>query len=232
VECPIDRDRVAPRLSAAGGIQRLQQHRAADANGRSTVMATWIVWNRPRDTSTSAIWNVTDRPCRTIREKGSLKMIKLSAFTKDNLNKQGFGSLDDEAKSRYALPLRFTPVVASILIVAGLALRSPIWLGAMSLVALSGALFPRWMILDLVYNLIVRHLFHAQALPATPAPRRFSYIISTVALAGSALSFHFGWAVLGFIQGGMVVIGATILATSLWCLGSWLYRLSFKHAAA
>ncbi len=159
-------------------------------------------------------------------------MTTLSAFTKDNLNKQGFGSLDDEAKSRYALPLRFTPAVALILIVVGLALRSPIWLGAMSLVALSGALFPRWMILDLVYNLVVRHLFHAQALPATPTPRRFSYVMSTVLLAASGLSFYLGWTVVGFILGGLVVIGATILATSLWCLGSWFYRLSFKPAGA
>jgi hypothetical protein len=152
-------------------------------------------------------------------------MTKLSAFTKDNLNKQGFGSLSDGAKSRYALSLRFTPAVAVILIVIGLALQSPIWLGAMSLVALSGALFPRGMVLDLVYNLVVRHLFRAEALPATPTPRRFSYVISTVFLAASALSFHFGWTVLGFILGGLVVIGATILATTLWCLGSWYYRL-------
>jgi hypothetical protein len=182
------------------------------------------VWIRPRDTSISAVPNDPG--------KESLQMTKLSAFTKDSLNKQGFGSLDDEAKSRFALPLRFTPIVAVITIVVGLALRSPIWLGAMSLVALSGALFPRGMILDLVYNLVVRHLFHAQALPATPTPRRFSYIVSTVFLAASALSFHFGWAVLGFILGGIVAMGATILAASLWCLGSWFYRLTFKHAAA
>jgi hypothetical protein len=124
--------------------------------------------------------------------------------------------------------LRFTPAVAAMLIVVGRTLRSPIWLGAISLVALSGALFPRW---DLVDNLVVRHLMHAQALPATPTPRRFSYIISTVFLAASAPSFHFGWAVLGVILGGMVAIGATLLATSLWCLGSWFYRLAFKPAA-
>jgi hypothetical protein len=88
------------------------------------------------------------------------------------------------------------------------------------------------MLLDLVYNLGVRHLFHAPALPSTPTPRRFSYIISTVFLAGSALSFYFNLSVVGYILGGMVVIGATILTTSLWCLGSWYYRLFFKHAAA
>jgi hypothetical protein len=158
-------------------------------------------------------------------------MARLSDFTKTNLNKQGFGKLDEDAKSRYALPLRFTPGVATILIVIGLALQSPIWLGSMALVALSGALLPSGMLIDLVYNLGVRHLFHAPPLPPTPKPRQFSYLLSTAWLAGSALSFNYGLPVLGFILGGTVVIGATILTTSLWCLGSWWYRLIFGHAA-
>jgi len=164
--------------------------------------------------------------------KENFEMAKLSAFTKNNLNKQGFETLDDEAKSCYALPLRFSPGVGTILIVIGLAFQSPIWLGAMVLVALSGALFPKGMLIDLVYNLGVRHLFHAPPLPPTPKPRRFSYILSTSLLAGSALSFYFGLSWLGFILGAMVVIGGTILTTSLWCLGSWYYRLIFGHARA
>ncbi len=159
-------------------------------------------------------------------------MTKLSAFTKNNLNRQGFGKLDDEAKSHYALPLRFSPGVATILVVIGLVLQSPIWLGSMALVALSGALFPSGMLIDLVYNLGVRHLFHAPPLPPTPKPRQFSYLLSTTWLAGSALSFYYGLPVLGFILGGVVVIAATTLITSLWCLGSWWYRLIFRHAVA
>ena len=159
-------------------------------------------------------------------------MARLSAFTKNNLNKQGFGKLDEGAKSRYALPLRFTPAVAITFVVIGLALQSPIWLGSMALVALSGALLPSGMLIDLVYNLGVRHLFRAPPLPPTPKPRQFSYVLSTVFLAGSALSFYYGLSVLGFILGGMVVIGATILSTTLWCLGSWYYRLFFGHSSA
>ena len=159
-------------------------------------------------------------------------MARLSTFTKNNLNKQGFGTLDDEAKSRYALSLRFTPGISSILIVIGLAMQSPIWLGSMALVALSGALLPSGMLIDLVYNLGVRHVFRVSPLPPTPKPRQFSYLISTVFLAGSALSFYYGLSVWGFILGGMVVIGGTILATTLWCLGSWFYRLFFGHVAA
>ena len=145
-------------------------------------------------------------------------MARLSSFTKSNLNKQGFGKLNDEAKPRYRLALRFTPGVATVLIVIGLLLQSPIWLGSMALVALSGALFPSGMLIDLVYNLGVRHLFGAPPLPPTPKPRKFSYLISATFLTGSALSFYFGLSVLGFILGGMVVIGAAILTTTLWCL--------------
>lgn len=159
-------------------------------------------------------------------------MARLSAFTKANLNKQGFGRLNEAAKSRYALPLRFTPAVATILIVVGLVLQSPIWLGSMAIVALSGALLPSAMLIDLVYNFGVRRLFHAPPLPRTPKPRQFSYLLSTIFLAGSALSFYYRRPVLGFILGGSVVIGAATLTTTLWCLGSWWYRLIFGHAAA
>ena len=159
-------------------------------------------------------------------------MKKLSSFTKKNLVNQGFEKLDDEAKSRYALPLRFSPGVATSLVVVGLVLQSPIWLGAVALVALSGALFPKGMLIDLVYNFGVRHLFNAPSLPPTPTPRRFSYLLSTAWLAASALSFYFGVPILGFILGGTVVIAGTTITSSLWCLGSWWFRLFFKHPAA
>jgi hypothetical protein len=160
-----------------------------------------------------------------------LKMATLTEFTKTNLDKQGFGNLDEEAKSCYAGPLRFTPAVGTVLIVVGLALQSPTFLGVGALVPLTGALFPRGMILDLVYNLGVRHLFHAPALPPTPRPRQFSYLLSTVLIAGSALSFYYGLSALGFVLGGMVALGGTILTTTHWCLGSWFYRLFFGRAA-
>jgi len=83
------------------------------------------------------------------------------------------------------------------------------------------------MVLDLVYNLIVRRLFRSPPLPSTPTPRRFSYLLSTVMLALSALLFYNGAPVLGLIAGGFVVAGGAILTGSLWCLGSWIYRLFF-----
>ncbi len=161
----------------------------------------------------------------------TMKMARLSAFAEINLNKQGFEKLDKDTKARIAWPLRFTPAVGTTLIVIGLILQSPIWLGSLALVALSGALLPDAMIIDLIYNFGVRHLVHAPALPSTPRPRQFSYLLSSVLLSGSAVSFHYGLPVIGLVLGALVVAGGTILATTLWCLGSWCYRMIFRHAA-
>ena len=155
-------------------------------------------------------------------------MERPGAFTQTNLDNQGFGDLDTETKSRYAWPLRFTPAVGTLLIVVGLVLRSPVWLGSMTIVVASGALFPRGMLIDLVYNYGVRHVFGAPALPPTPRPRRFSYVISATALTGSAIAFYTDFPTLGMVLGGLVVVGGTILTASLWCLGSWLYRMVIR----
>ena len=154
-------------------------------------------------------------------------MANIGTFTKQNLRAQGFGNLDDAAMSRVQWPLRFTPGVSVSLIAIGLALQSEYWLGAMALVALSGALLPKGMLIDLLYNFGARHLFHAQPLPPSPKPRQFSYFLSAVFLAGSALSFHDGSPVLGLVLGGLVCIAGTVLTTTLWCLGSWYHNLLF-----
>jgi len=156
-------------------------------------------------------------------------MVRLGGFAKTNLDMQGFGTPDDEAQFRYTSLLRFTPGLGTVLIVIGLVLQSPSWLGSMAIVAFSGAALPSGMLIDLVYNLGVRHPFRSPALLSTPKPRQFSYFLSTTLLAGSALSFHYGLSLLGFILGGIAVTGGTILTTTLWCLGSWFYRLVLGH---
>lgn len=150
-------------------------------------------------------------------------MNQIRAVTLRNLDQQGFDGLDNVAKSRQAWPLRFTPAVSVSLVVIGLALQSAWWLAALALVALSGALLPRGMLIDTLYNVGVRHLFGAPRLPPTPKPRQFSYLISTLFLAASALLFHAGWPVLGSVVGGLIVI-----ATPHWCLGSFYNRLIFR----
>jgi len=165
---------------------------------------------------------------RLLADRKALAMAPLSTFEKANLDRQGFDCLDDQAKRIYALPLRFTPVVGTGSIIIGLILHSSLWLGTMALITLSGALLPRGMLIDVAYNLGVRHLFRAAPLPSTPTPRRFSYLFSTILLTGSALSFQHGAPAAGYALGGIVAIGGATLAITLWCLGSWAYRMILR----
>ncbi len=160
-------------------------------------------------------------------------MTKISASTRQNLNKQGFHNLDESAFDNIEWSLRFTPGVSVVLIAIGLSLQSAFLLGAMALLAFIGAMFPKAMPIDLVYNYGVRHLFQAPPLPPSPKPRQFSYLISGFFLTGSAASFYLGIAWIGFFLGGLVLIAGGVLVTTLWCLGSWYYNLFFhtRHEA-
>ncbi len=159
-------------------------------------------------------------------------MAQISAFTMSCLNMQGYVQLDDETKSRYALSLRFTPAVCTALIVVGLLLQSPIWLGVMAVVAIIGAILPSGHPVDLIYNFGVRYLFGAPPLPPNPKPRRFACVVTTLFLIGSALSFQYGLPVLGFVLGGSLSAVLLVNALTNWCLAGWMYGLIFGRPKA
>ena len=152
-------------------------------------------------------------------------MARLGAFTKNNLNKQGFGKLDDRAKSRYALPLRFTPAVGTALIVIDCLRHRRIdpwrWL-------LKGALLPNGMLIDLATTSAFD--IYSYTTVATYAKAETVFLFSsTVFLTGSALSFYYGLTVLGYILG----YGSHWLQSHYYALvsGSWWYRLIFGRAS-
>ncbi len=159
-------------------------------------------------------------------------MAQLSAFTRSCLNMQGYVHLDDETKSHYALALRFSPAVCTTLIIVGVVLQSPIWLGVMAVVAIIAAILPRGHPVDLIYNFGVRHFFGAPPLPPNPKPRRFACVVTTLLLISSALSFQYGLPVLAFVLGGF--LSAVLLVNTLtnWCLAGWMYGLIFSRPKA
>lgn len=159
-------------------------------------------------------------------------MTQLAAFAARNLCLQGFCDKGDPARSSLQWSVRFTPAVSIALVAVGLVQASPGLVGIMALVALCGAIFPKAMPIDLLYNLGVRHLFHLAPLPPTPKPRQLSYLISAVLLVASALAFLAGYPLAGRLLGGAVCVAGAVLVTTLWCLGSWLYALIFGPVVA
>ena len=118
-------------------------------------------------------------------------MARIGFFTSHNLDQQGFGNLSEAAKARQAWPLRFTPAVCITVVAVGLALQSPVMVGAVALVGVTGVLFPNGMVVDLLYNAVVRHLVGAPRLPPTRAPGK-----PYTSLRSSALSTASCWKLL------------------------------------
>jgi len=105
---------------------------------------------------------------------------QLSSFANSCLDRQGFVDLDQDAKARLNLALRFTPALCFSVAAVGVALRSPVILGLVAASAFGAALgitHP----FDILYNRAVRPLVGGPALPPNPAPRRFAFVLATTA---------------------------------------------------
>ncbi|MFQ5798217.1 MAG: DUF4395 domain-containing protein [Bacteroidota bacterium] len=151
----------------------------------------------------------------------------IGSFTRSCIHAQGFSAFSDEEIVRLNLALRFTPAVCSVLMIVGLAWQLPVLLFVLAAIGWIGAAFARGNPLDWLYNVLVQPLIGGAVLPPNPPGRRFSCAIGGTLAAGAALAFLGGLNALAYILGGFVVAASLTVATTHWCLGSWIYGLMF-----
>lgn len=158
-------------------------------------------------------------------------MAELSGFARSCLNRQGFVGLDDQARARLNLPLRFTPTLCFGLASVGLALQSAAIFGSLAVIALAGAAgLPHPF--DLAYNRAVRPLVGGPALPPNPAPRRFALVMATPVMASASAAFALGAAGAGVALGILQLAGCLVYITTGWCPGSFAHEKLFGPVTA
>ena|SRR5579859_8432 len=135
---------------------------------------------------------------------------------------QGFACDSDPRVADSVRWLRFTPALSAMSIIAGTALRSPTVLWGFAFIAAVGA--AGWNLFDAVFNGIVRHWVHAPPLPPNPAPRRFAMAVAAVWSAGAGALMAAGLTWAGVAAGGALAVAGALVATTHFCLGSWMYR--------
>lgn len=151
----------------------------------------------------------------------------VGSFTQSCVRAQGFTELSDQEIHRLNLALRFTPAVCSALMIVGLVWQLPVLLFVLAAFGWMGAAFTRGNPVDWLYNVVVRSLIGGAALPPNPPGRRFSCAIGGTFAAGAAVAFLGGLNTLAYVLGGFVVAASLAVATTHWCLGSWIYNLIF-----
>jgi hypothetical protein len=92
----------------------------------------------------------------------------------------------------------------------------------MTVLASVGASLP-WHPFDILYNYGVRFVTRTCALPRNRAPRRLAMLICAVCLAATTSAFVAGATILGYVLGGMTLVGPIMVTTTDLCLPSLLY---------
>lgn len=149
--------------------------------------------------------------------------MNMAQTLRSRLMLQGFDCDSDPRVAASARWLRFTPTLSALSILSGTVLRSPPVLWGFALVAAVGAV--RWNLFDVIFNGIVRHWVHAPTLPPNPAPRRFAMAVAAVWSAGAGALMAEGMTVAGVVAGGALAAAGALVATTHFCLGSWMYRI-------
>ncbi len=161
-------------------------------------------------------------PVRSTESRGAAAPT-ISEATRSRLVLQGYACEPGSAVEAAARWLRFTPALSTLCIIAGSVLRSPAVLWAFAGISSLGA--AGWHPFDATFNLGVRHLVGAEPLPVNRAPRRFAMMIAGVWSAGAGALIAAGFLKTGMVVGISLALAGALVATTHFCLGSWMYHL-------
>jgi len=138
------------------------------------------------------------------------------------LKLQGFACDSDPGIVASARWLRFTPILSTLWIIVGVAARSPLVLWGFAIITAIGA--AGWHPFDAFFNALVRRWVNAPSLPPNPVPRRFAMAVAAVWSAGTAVLMSAGFISIGVVVGTGLALAGVIVATTHFCLGSWMYQ--------
>jgi hypothetical protein len=142
------------------------------------------------------------------------------------LDIQGFERVDASALERVAPWLRLAFGLCAVMAGVGTAMASPTILLLLVPVASLAAVFPVHPF-DLIYNHGIRFATGTSPLPRRGAPSRFACGLGAVWLVVTAWAFHTGYAVAGYVLGGLLTGVAVLVSTTDICIPSLVYRSIF-----
>jgi uncharacterized protein DUF4395 len=138
---------------------------------------------------------------------------------------QGYGAVGDGERRELWLGLRFAPLLCFAGIAAGTVLASPALLFGMAVTAFLGGFVTRKHPFDHLYDIAVRPLFGGPTVPDSPPPRRFACQLATPWIVAIAVAFMAGTTVVAWALAAPLLLVAAGVATTNWCLPSFIYGL-------
>ncbi len=143
------------------------------------------------------------------------------AWMRSNLTTQGY-CLGDAERRELFVALRFSTGLCLALVVAALALQSPVMVFALSGVGVVAGFSARHPF-DHLWNRVVRHPLGGPVLPPNPPRRRHAFKLATVWLASVGVLLSAGAATAGLVLGGLLVAACGAVTVANLCIPSELF---------
>jgi hypothetical protein len=153
----------------------------------------------------------------------------LNPVLRSRLEAQGFCNLDDATLEEIGPWLRWSPVLCTLVMTAGVLLQSPWLLWGLAAIAFLGVLLPLHPF-DLLYNHGMRHLTGTRSLPRHGPQRRFACGIASAWLLATGWAFHAGASTLGFALGVPLILVAALVSITNICIPSMIYNTLVRRA--
>ena len=152
------------------------------------------------------------------RSSATRPTLSTTTLFRGNPASQGY-CLTDQQQREVRFAVRFPTALCLPLVVAGLALGSPIVLFALAVVGAFAGFGPRHPF-DYLWNHAVRHLVRQPQVPPNPRRRRHAFKIGTACLATVGVLFAVGLEVPALVLGSMLLIACTSATVLNFCVPS------------
>ena len=143
------------------------------------------------------------------------------------LKVQGYRDMSDGDISQLAFGNRFAYIVCSTILLVGVITANIPVLGTMMIIAFFGVVLP-YHPFDYIYNHLVRRVLDKPRLPRRSNQLKFACGVATIWIAATIYLFYYGFAMAGYIAGGMLFSVAFLVSTTDICIPSIIYNFLFK----
>ncbi|HJN05787.1 MAG TPA: DUF4395 domain-containing protein [Bacteroidales bacterium] len=143
------------------------------------------------------------------------------------LKVQGYSNYSDEMISELAFGNRFAYGLCSAILLIGVILANIPLLAIMMIIALFGVILP-YHPFDYIYNYLIRGMINKPKLTRRSKQLKFACGIATIWIAAVIYLFYAGFALAGYIAGGVLSFVAILVSTTDICIPSIIFNFLFK----
>jgi hypothetical protein len=141
------------------------------------------------------------------------------------MKQQGFADEPSALCDMHFTGLYFQPRIVGLLLIAAIALRSPVFFFVLSAVLWWNVITPRWNPFEVFYNRVFATPRGRPPLSPAPGPRRFAQAMAAAFMLIAGVALLQSWFVTAYIFEAFLVVAFATLLFGKFCLGAYIFLL-------